>query len=293
MKKQKTADANSLPAPEDQAKVEMEPLMRATSTSSTSSGSSSQSFEPLDSPASYALSQSLRPHELPQLLRCPHQPLLSESLLRSLLPHLPTQLIIRPAWTLLYSTSLHGHALSTLYYQLSLNADTDGPNLLLCRDSDDWIFGCYTPVSWVQREVYYGSAECFVFRAWPDFHVWEAVEERQRRELRDRRLHRDEQRAHRREEQFALDEAAGFDAALEVREPEDSPDEAEEPTPAEGRYYMLAKGDQLAIGSGRRFALWFDSSFRDGASGPCSTFDSPTLSKRPNFKAMEVECWGF
>ena len=266
------------------SQVEMEPLMRASSTSSTSS------FDALDSPSSYTGSGLGHTRSLPRLLQCPLQSMLTESLLSNLLLHLPPNVAIRPSWTLLYSTSVHGHSLSTLYHRLSLNSDADGPNLLLCRDSDGWVFGCFTPVSWVQREVYYGSAECFVFRAWPNFQVWEAVEERKRREERERRERREEQRRQKREQQQQSYTARRSPEPVESMSEDDGGAGADE---GEGRYYMLAKSDQLAIGSGRRFALWLDAAFRDGASGPCATFDSPTLSKRANFKAYEVECWGF
>lgn len=58
-------------------------------------------------------------------------------------------------------------------------------------------------------------------------------------------------------------------------------------------YFMLAKHDYIAIGGGDHFALWLDSSFRDGQSLPCLTFDSPSLSKRPHFKCTELEVWAF
>ena len=261
--------------------------MREASTSSTAS------FDALDSPSSYTGSDLGHVPTLPRLLQAPLQPMLTESLMVNLLPHLPQHLAIRPSWTLLYSTSVHGHSLSTLYHRLSLNADSDGPNLLLVRDSDGWLFGCYTPVSWVQREVYYGSAECFVFRAWPEFQLWEAVEERKRREGRERRERRDERRRDRREQQQQPQPSQY--AARRSPEPVESmsEDDGGGGADGEGRYYMLSRSDHLAIGSGRRFALWLDSAFRDGASGPCATFDSPTLSKRGNFQAYEVECWGF
>ena len=267
-------------------------------TSSTSSTSSTVSFDPLDSP-SYPAPPSNPSPTLPRL-RCPpqYQPLLTEEVVARLMPHLPLHLTIRPAWSLLYATSVHGHSLQTLYHRVQAAVEADEPVLLLCRDSDGWMFGCWTPVSWVQREVYYGNAECFVFRVLPAFQIWEAVEERKRRDRRERRARRDEQREVRRQMQEERDEEGeGEDeevTRLKVASEAESMDEDEGPdTEGEGRFYMLAKSDQLALGSGRRFALWFDASFRNGSSGPCATFDSPTLSKKPNFLCYDLECWHF
>ena len=266
-------------------------------TSSTSSTSSTASFDPLDSPPPYRPPPPIVPLSLPRL-RCPplHQPLLTDATVARLLPHLGPHLHISPAWSLLFSTSLHGHSLQTFYHNVGEAVDSDAPLLLLCRDSDGWVFGCWTPVSWVQREVYYGNAECFVFRVWPEFQVWEAVEEKKRRAERERRARRDEQRARRqRMRKEAESEDDGQVTRLSVASGAESMDEDEGGGgEEEGRYYMLAKADALALGSGRRFALWFDASFRNGSSGPCATFDTPAaLSKKPNFLAWEVECWAF
>ena len=321
MKKPKAANGGSaLSLETEQLQVELQPLMGR---------QDSQASDTLDSPASAyriaaaspsaaaasaatagpalstspSLAPSLSPSPsapLPRLMHPrQHQPLLTPSLVLSLLPHLPSTVSIRPSWTLLYCTSIHGHSLSTLYHQLSLNADADGPNLLLCRDSDGFVFGCWTPVSWCARELYYGNSESFVFTALPVFRCYEAVEERRRRESRQRRQHRDELQQREREAQQLQQQAAAVEVvnAQQQREAEEE-EEAEAAAEREaeregGRYYMLAKSDQLAIGSGRRFALWLDSAFRDGSSGPCATFDSPMLSKKPQFKCFELECWGF
>ena len=192
-----------------------------------------------------------------------------------------------PQWQLVYSTSVHGHSLSTLYQRSSVLPATvcDGA-LLVCRDSDGWVFGCWTSERWERRELYYGGSESFVFTWQPTFKVYEAREETRRKKNRERRLSRDAQRA-----QLDVDGMS----AEEEPQGEEADDEEEEEEKVVGMsgagYYQLAKNEHIALGGGERFALWLDSAFRDGTSGPCSTFDSPTLSKRAQFKCYELEVW--
>ena len=272
--------AASQPALTQQQTFELEPLMRTDSSSSTTS------VDELTSPTSPTHQQ---PPTLPLLLFSHQrlQPLLSTRLQSALLPHLPPILSHVPQWYLVYSTSLHGHSLSTLYQRSSVHpaAVSDGA-LLVCRDSDGWVFGCWTSERWERRDLYYGGSESFVFTWQPNFQVYEAREETRRRQSRERRQRRE---ARHTEEEQTADEQRHDD---EQEEEADDEDEEREVGMSGAGYYQLAKIDQLAIGGGERFALWLDSAFRDGTSGPCSTFDSPTLSKRPQFKCYELEVWG-
>jgi len=281
-KKSKGSSAQTSPPPTlppQPLQFELEPLIRTDSSESTNSA------DELTSPTSPAT------HQQPTLplLQLSHQqlqPLLSTRLQSALLPHLPALLSHVPQWQLVYSTSLHGHSLSTLYQRSSLHpaAACDGA-LLLCRDSDGWVFGCWTSERWERRELYYGGSDCFVFTWHPTFKVYEAREETRRKRNRDRRQSREAQRP-----QHDRD-----GAAVEQRQQQEEAEEEEEEERAlrtsGAGYYQLAKSEHIALGGGERFALWLDSAFRDGTSGPCSTFDSPTLSKRPQFKCFELEVW--
>ena len=206
-----------------------------------------------------------------------------------------------PQWHLVYSTSLHGHSLSTLYQRSSVHSSVCDGALLLCRDSDGWVFGCWTSERWERRELYYGGSDSFVFTWQPTFRVYEAREETRRRQSRERRLRCEARTAqlHDDRDGAAVEEQHDDDdEERQQREADEQAEEAEEEAKEKAAggsgagYYQLAWSDHIALGGGERFALWLDSAFRDGTSGPCSTFDSPTLSKRPQFKCYELEVWG-
>ena len=257
-------------------------------TDSSESATSSDEMTPALSPAQ------LSPKSPLPLLSLSHpqlQPLLSTRLQAALLPHLPPILSHVPQWYLVYSTSLHGHSLSTLYQRSALHpaAVCDG-SLLVCRDSDGWVFGCWTSERWERHELYYGGSESFVFTWQPSFKVYEAREETTRRKKRERQR----RQAERAEQQMNGEaDLQSDDQQQTEEEAADDDDEAESTLGNSGAgYYQLARNEHIALGGGERFALWLDSAFRDCTSGPCSTFDSPTLSKRPQFKCYELEVWG-
>ena len=204
-----------------------------------------------------------------------------------------------PHWHLVYSTAVHGHSLSTLYELSGGDGEVGGGVsdgcLLVCRDSDGWVFGCWTSERWQRRDLYYGGAESFVFTWQPTFKVYEAREETRRKKSRERRQRREEERSQHSRIGIILEEEEekqhGEQQPLQEADSEDEDKDSVTGMSGAG-YYQLAKNEHIALGGGDRFALWLDSAFRDGTSGPCSTFDSPTLSKRQQFKCYELEVWG-
>ena len=260
---------------------ELEPLMRTDSESSAP-----PSGDELSSP----IPRQQPPPPLP-LLRVDqpqHQPLLSTRFQSALLPHLPPLLAHVPQWQLVYSTSVHGHSLSEMYRRSeALPAVAHDGALLLCRDSDGWVFGCWTSERWERHSLYYGGSESFVFTCLPAFKVYEAREETRRKRSRERRQSRDAAAL-----QHDLDDPSAEQKQQRESEDEEEADEEKAEGGSGAGYYQLAKAEHIALGGGERFALWLDSAFRDGTSGPCTTFDSPTLSKRPQFKCYELEVWG-
>ena len=47
--------------------------------------------------------------------------------------------------------------------------------------------------------------------------------------------------------------------------------------PGNNDFTLYTDAETLAVGGGGLFAITVDSSFRNGMSGPCSTYDSPCL----------------
>lgn len=71
---------------------------------------------------------------------------------------------------LVYSTCRDGASLRRFY---SLASKCTGPLLLLVRDSEDAVFGAYTPdPRWRVEKEYFGSGEAFVFSLAPTLQVY-------------------------------------------------------------------------------------------------------------------------
>jgi len=65
---------------------------------------------------------------------------------------------------LLYSTREHGISLQTFYQRCRKTL----PTIVVIRDSEDAIFGCYASAQWKPDTKYYGTGESFVFRVDPE-----------------------------------------------------------------------------------------------------------------------------
>jgi len=63
-------------------------------------------------------------------------------------------------WQLLYSSSRDGISLKTLYRQ----AAASKASLLVVRDRQQQVFGCFASETWRVAPRYYGTGECFVFQ---------------------------------------------------------------------------------------------------------------------------------
>jgi len=70
-------------------------------------------------------------------------------------------------WHLLYSKIHHGVSINTFY----LRTANMGPTVMVCRDSNDQVFGAYVSASWHISTSYYGTGETFVFSVSPEFRV--------------------------------------------------------------------------------------------------------------------------
>ena len=56
-------------------------------------------------------------------------------------------------------------------------------------------------------------------------------------------------------------------------------------------YFTTSTDKELSIGGGTAAAIWLDACFLNGYSEECATFGSPTLTKNPHFKVLDVEVW--
>ncbi|KAI7869351.1 TLDc domain-containing protein, partial [Spinellus fusiger] len=74
---------------------------------------------------------------------------------------LPSRIAISTRWRLLYSLDRHGASLSTLYNCLK----DQGPCLLVIQTTAGETFGAYLSEGFSSNQLYYGSGECFLWKA--------------------------------------------------------------------------------------------------------------------------------
>jgi len=78
-------------------------------------------------------------------------------------------------WRLIYSTSSHGYSLANMCRICSTT--TNGPTLMCIMDTEDNIFGALVSSPIVISKTFYGTGECFLFKAKPELIVYEWSQE--------------------------------------------------------------------------------------------------------------------
>lgn len=89
-------------------------------------------------------------------------PVISPSLAEELRQHLPHISKEARKWTLVYSLEQNGISLSTLY---RLSADYEGAVVLGIRNTLGEIFGAFLSETLISKGGYYGTGECFLWKA--------------------------------------------------------------------------------------------------------------------------------
>ena len=59
------------------------------------------------------------------------------------------------------------------------------------------------------------------------------------------------------------------------------------------QFFVTSTSTEIGLGGGGSSAIWIDGDLFNGISEPCSTFNSPQLTKEYRFKCIEIEVWGF
>jgi hypothetical protein len=77
----------------------------------------------------------------------------------------PPRLQLADSWTLIYSLEQHGSTLSTLYSLCDAHRGKRGGFVLVVRDGRDGIFGAYLSEAPRPQPSYFGSGECFLWKA--------------------------------------------------------------------------------------------------------------------------------
>ncbi|KHJ45225.1 LysM domain protein [Trichuris suis] len=108
-------------------------------------------------------------HPLPP--GCEESTILDETLIRKLIDVLPARAQSYP-WVLVYSSELHGFALSTMYRMMSSLKECLSPSLLVVRDTSDHTFGGIVSCRFHVSEHFYGTGESLLFTDYPKFRVF-------------------------------------------------------------------------------------------------------------------------
>jgi len=72
----------------------------------------------------------------------------------------------------MFTTSLDGFSLSTLYRKMSLIVDDETPMLLLIEDTNMKVFGGLLSTSLRPSESFYGNGQSFLFNLKPNFNIY-------------------------------------------------------------------------------------------------------------------------
>lgn len=56
-------------------------------------------------------------------------------------------------------------------------------------------------------------------------------------------------------------------------------------------FFQLGSAERVAVGGGSHFAIFLDSMFERGSSGPCDTFNSPCLASSDQFDVVVLEAY--
>ena len=78
--------------------------------------------------------------------------------------------IIGTSWRLIFTTSMHGFSLASLYRKCS--QETSSPTLLCIEDSKENMFGALLSCPIKLHEHFYGTGETFLFTCKPEFRVF-------------------------------------------------------------------------------------------------------------------------
>ncbi|XP_039660618.1 nuclear receptor coactivator 7 isoform X1 [Perca fluviatilis] len=99
---------------------------------------------------------------------CDRSHLLDDQHLEKLAAHMPARTQGYP-WQLVYSTSIHGSSLKTIYRNTT---SLDSPVLLVIKDMHNKVFGAFSSDPFKVSKYCYGTGETFLFSFNSDFQVY-------------------------------------------------------------------------------------------------------------------------
>lgn len=219
----------------------------------------------------------------------PKEILLNSHICNSLYHAFPKRLRIKRSLTLLYSLQNHGSSLSTFYERS--NAGYGTAQVLVIKDDNDNIFGCFTAEPFRINNGFYGTGESFLFKV-------------QKPKLSHSITHTFTNRAN-----FGLNRntlgRAGINRGIVRNRSKENAlsnnnNESEKLTVkvypwAKTNYLFInSTHEYVAVGSGKgKYGIYCDNNFQRGSSYPTETFHNDALSGTEHFNIVNVELWTF
>ena len=183
--------------------------------------------------------------------------ILTIEFIKFLYSNLPPLLSIQ-SLKLYYSLTNDGASINTFYHKLV----DSGPTLLIIKDSNGYIFGCFCIDEWRVKSLYYGSQSSFVFSLNPTKQCY-----------RYNSTNFNSSAANINQGQYFM--LAKSDSIAIGGGNDNNNNNNNNNNDASG------------------FAIWLDSSFYHGKSLNCATFGSPSLASNNYFNVSQMEVWGF
>jgi len=193
--------------------------------------------------------------------------LLSRALAEEIRLLLPPRLQLHDTWSLAYSLEQHGVSLATLYAHAA--SYPKGGFVIVVKDSAGGIFGAFINEPPRPSGRYYGTGECF---------LWKAT-------ILPLPPHSKQQHS-----------------LIDIEDPVDrtsTPDQQERirfkafPYSGINDYMIYCDTRFISVGGGDgKYGLWLDDVFEKGVSSPCQTFgNEPLAEEGQKFEIMDVELW--
>jgi len=188
----------------------------------------------------------------------------------------PKRLRIKRSLTLLYSLQNHGSSLKTFYERS--NAGYGTAQVLVIKDDNDNIFGCFTAEPFKVNNGFYGTGESFLFK-------YTMPKPKPKPMMMN---HRRNFGINVRSREAPLNNAN--------KSNDDSPNGTLKVYPwAKTNYLFInSTNEYVAVGSGKgKYGIWCDNNFQKGSSFPTETYHNDTLSGAEYFNIVNVELWTF
>jgi len=200
-------------------------------------------------------------------------------------------------WQLTYSLAQNGSILSTLYNLTSTHSGKRGGFVLVVRDAEGGIFGSYLSDAPKPHPHYYGSGECFLWRAFklpslPDLSSLPPPPSEDTTHLQ-RMTTIGVNKTHSSASLASLNVSAnGTHNKSGASTPERIRFKAF-PYTGENDYTLFCQPEYLSVGGGDgHYGLWLDDNLNKGVSQTCPTFGNEPLSDEgAKFDVLGVELW--